>query len=72
MPFGERVVRVVVGGVGGPLLGLFAAAPADGVTEAVLWTVAVVGTLDLVVSGLAGFCPLWRFAAAPWTPREQR
>ena len=72
MPLAERVARVVVGGVGGPLLGLLAAAPADGATEAVLWAVAAVGTLDLVVSGLAGFCPLWRFVAAPWTPRGQR
>ena len=72
MPFGERVVRVVVGGAGGPLLGLLAAAPAEGAAEAVLWTVAAVGTVDLVVSGLAGFCPLWRLVAAPWTPREQR
>lgn len=70
MPFGERVVRVVAGGVGGPLLGLLAAAPADGAAEAALWAVAAVWTLDLVVSGLAGFCPLWRFVAAPWTPRE--
>jgi hypothetical protein len=72
MPFGERVARVAVGGLGGPLLGLFAAAPADGPMEAVLWAVAAVGTLDLVVSGLVGFCPLWRFVAAPWTPRERR
>ena len=72
MPFGERAIRVIVGGVGGPLLGLLVAAPAEGAVEAVLWAVAGVGTLDLVASGLAGFCPLWRFVAAPWTPREQR
>ena len=72
MPFGERVARVVVGGVGGPLLGILAAVPAEGGTEVLLWVVAAVGTLDLVVSGLAGFCPLWRFVTAPWTPQEQR
>lgn len=72
MPFAERVVRVVVGAVGGPLLGIAAAAPAHGATEAVLWAIAAVGSLDLVVSGLAGFCPLWRLVAAPWTPQEQR
>lgn len=72
MPLAERVVRVVVGAVGGPLLGLLAAAPAEGVAEAVLWTAAAVWTIDLVVSGLAGFCPLWRLVSAPWTPQEQR
>lgn len=71
MPVAERVVRVVVGAAGGPLLGVFVAAPADGATEVTLWALAALGTLDLVASGLAGFCPLWRFVAAPWTPREQ-
>lgn len=72
MPLAERVVRVVVGALGGPSLGVFVAAPADGVAGAALWALAALGTVDLVASGLAGFCPLWRVVAAPWTPRGQR
>ena len=71
MPPAERIVRVILGAIGGPLLGIFVAAPATGVAEVTLWALAAIGTVDLVASGIAGFCPLWRFVSAPWTPRAR-
>lgn len=71
MPLAERVARVTIGAVAGPLLAAWVAVPAEGAVEAILWVVAAVGTLDLVVSGLIGYCPMWRLMPAPWTPKER-
>lgn len=74
MPLWERVARVA----GGLLLvltvisgaGLLAAlgSPARQVVAVVL----ALGAVDLILSGVVGWCPLYRYVRLPWTPRPPR
>ena len=62
MTVAERVVRVLAGGLlamGGTWV---LAGHADGVVAVVAWALAVA---DLVVSGLVGYCPVYRYVRAP-------
>lgn len=66
----ERVLRLLGGLLGTPLLYLVVARPLHG-----LWGVAalvgiVVAGVDLVVSGIRGFCPVYRLVAVPWAGAE--
>lgn len=55
----ERAGRVAVGGVGA-LAGLVLLTTASGAVAVVLELLLVVAGLDLVVTGVLGFCPLYR------------
>jgi hypothetical protein len=68
----ERVLRVF----GGLLLALagsvFVGPQLHGVFEVAAWTLLAVSVADLVVSGLLGYCPVYRYLAVPWARRSSR
>lgn len=63
----ERVFRFVAGIVGAPLVYTLVVRPLDGVVAAAAMVVLVIGTVDLVVSGVRGYCPVYRFISVPWS-----
>lgn len=61
----ERWLRIL-GGLTGPPLAYVVTLRLDGV-RAIVATVAVVaGAIDLVVTGLRGYCPVYRYVSVPW------
>lgn len=66
----ERVVRLLAGvllAAGGWWV---IARHLDGGLAAVAWVLLVLGVADLVLSGLVGYCPIYRFVRAPGTGRR--
>lgn len=63
----ERVLRFVVGLVGTPVAYAFIARPLEGVLAAAVLVVIVVGGIDLLVSGVRGYCPVYRLVSVPWS-----
>lgn len=65
----ERLVRVLAGvllaAAGGWAIGDWV----QGAVAVLMWVLLVIGVADLVVSGLVGYCPLYRFVRAPGTRR---
>ena len=62
----ERVVRLVAGLVGTPLLYLLVARPLHGALEVLAVVGFVAVALDLIVSGIRGYCPFYRYVSVPW------
>lgn len=66
----ERLVRVLAGILlavaGGWVIGDWV----QGAVAVLVWVLLVIGVADLVVSGLVGYCPLYRFVRAPGTRRD--
>lgn len=66
----ERLVRVLAGILlavaGGWAIGDWV----QGVVAVLVWVLLVIGVVDLVVSGLVGYCPIYRFVRAPGTRRN--
>ncbi|SFB62558.1 Protein of unknown function [Amycolatopsis marina] len=66
----ERWVRLLAGillAVGGSWV---IASQLDGGLAAGAWALLALGVVDLVLSGLTGFCPVYRFVRAPGTRRR--
>ena len=61
----ERVIRVMAGvlltAAGTWTIGSYT----DGAAEVAAWVLLAVAVADLVVSGLVGYCPVYRFVPAP-------
>ena len=61
----ERVVRVVAGVLlavaGAWTVGIYA----DGAVAVAAWVLLAVAVADLVISGLVGYCPVYRLVPAP-------
>ena len=65
----ERWVRLA-GGLATPLVYVMALEPwLEGWWLAAAVVVLAAAAIDLVVSGIRGFCPLYLFVTMPWTPR---
>lgn len=66
----ERWVRLAGGVIGTPLVYLVALQPLfDGWWLVGGMIVLAAMAIDLVVTGIRGFCPVYRFVTMPWTPR---
>lgn len=63
----ERVLRFVVGLVGTPVAYALIVRPLEGVLAVVVLVVSVVGGIDLLVSGVRGYCPVYRLVSVPWS-----
>lgn len=68
----ERLLRLLAG----VLLAVAGAWVLDdrvqGVGAVAVWTLLGIGVADLVLSGLLGYCPLYRYLRAPGTGRDTR
>lgn len=66
----ERLVRVLAGillaAAGGWAIGDWM----QGAVAVLVWVLLVIGVADLVLSGLVGYCPIYRFVRAPGTRRD--
>lgn len=62
----ERVLRLLGGLAGTPLVYLLAVRPLDGWLELLLIVVLISAAIDLVVTGIRGYCPAYRYVAVPW------
>ena len=62
----ERWLRIFAGLVGPPLAYVVAVRPLDGLLAILATIVLVAGAIDLVVSGVRGYCPVYRYVSVPW------
>lgn len=62
----ERWVRLLGGVFGAPVAYVASVRPLDGMPATVAMVVLVAGALDLVVSGVRGYCPVYRHVKVPW------
>ena len=65
------MVRFVAGVVGTPLAYAVAVRPLEGGPAVVASLVLGIGAIDLIVSGVRGFCPVYRFVSVPWATRPR-
>lgn len=68
----ERVLRLLIGLLVAEGAALLLVGRLQGAPGAAVWTLVGVVVADLVVSGLMGFCPLYRYVPAPWARRDPR
>lgn len=67
----ERWLRLLGGVVGAPFMYVVAVRPIDGLLAIVALIVLVAGAIDLVVSGVRGYCPVYRYVSVPWARTER-
>ena len=67
----ERWLRLLGGLVGAPLAYVVSVRPLDGLLAVLAMVVLVVGAVDLLVSGVLGYCPVYRYVAVPWARAER-
>lgn len=69
----ERIIRLVGGLVGTPLVYAFIARPLPGFWGLGALVPITAVAVDLIVSGIRGFCPVYRYVSLPWSrpPREE-
>lgn len=65
----ERWLRVAAGLIGTPLAYLLLARDLGGWLAVVAQLGFLAVGLDLTISGIRGFCPIYRYVAAPWATR---
>ncbi len=68
----ERVVRLLIGLLVAGSAALLLLGRLHGAPGAAVWTLLGVVVADLVISGLMGCCPLYRYVPAPWARRGPR
>ena len=68
----ERVLRLLGGLAGTPLVYLLVVRPLDGWLEVLLIMVLVASAIDLVVTGIRGYCPAYRYVTVPWAGKGRR
>lgn len=68
----ERVLRVLAGLLLALASSVFVGSQLHGVLEVAAWTLVAVSVADLVVSGLLGYCPVYRYLAVPWARRSSQ
>lgn len=65
----ERWLRLAAGVIGTPLVYLLLARDLGGWLAFVALVGFLAVGLDLTISGIRGFCPIYRYIAAPWAAR---
>lgn len=68
----ERVIRPTLGLLGLTIAGTQWGLVGHGVAAFLGWAVVLAASLDLVITGVVGYCPLYRWIDFPWALRNPR